>query len=583
MKLQTMLKKISAIIIIVLFVIVSITMIPHEKVHRVTEIISPKEILLDSAHFEFKDYNTFDPYFSKNNLELAKQLNLSETEAFIIGNLGKYWAENHLKGRFVYIKNNSDLIYYRNSYLAKFLYSGYCFKDSRPFFEYKFNQIVDSVRKSKYYVLDLDSDYIYETSDPKIKGLKNFLVLRKNHLPKQSVKSMQAESRSFGFSNLSQDFPYVSPLYLPPKVIKQGDIKIYFADSTTKLLPDRNCSSDICKEILQNINSTQNSLDIAVYGYSSTPQIEEALKSAIKRGVNVRLVYDIDSQGNNIYEHTYLLTKIIPQNISDLASAEVRNIMHNKFYIFDDKKVITGSANLSHTDMSGFNTNSIILINSPEVAKLYKQEFEQLYNGKFHNAKISFPNKRIKVSNIELEIYFSPQDKAITNAVLPLIEKAKEYIYIPTFVLTEKRVADALINAHKRGVDVKVIIDALSASNAFTKHELLRQSGISVKTENYAGKMHSKSLIVDDKSTIIGSMNFSNSGEKRNDENLVLINDPKITKMYKEFFLYQWNRIDDKWLKYNVRAEGKDSIGSCSDGLDNNYDGLIDKEDVACK
>ena len=104
-----------------------------------------------------------------------------------------------------------------------------------------------------------------------------------------------------------------------------------------------------------------------------------------------------------------------------------------------------------------------------------------------------------------------------------------------------------------------------------------------VKTENYAGKMHSKSMIVDDKYTIIGSMNFSNSGENKNDENLILIKDSELTKFYKEFFLYQWKKIDNKWLYQNVRAESKDSIGSCYDGIDNNYDGLIDSEDLACK
>ena len=104
-----------------------------------------------------------------------------------------------------------------------------------------------------------------------------------------------------------------------------------------------------------------------------------------------------------------------------------------------------------------------------------------------------------------------------------------------------------------------------------------------VKTENYAGKMHSKSMIIDDEYTIIGSMNFSDSGENKNDENFIVLKDKEIAQAYRKFFDYQWDKIDDKWLKFKVRAEGKDSIGSCSDGLDNNYDDLIDKLDPACK
>ena len=51
--------------------------------------------------------------------------------------------------------------------------------------------------------------------------------------------------------------------------------------------------------------------------------------------------------------------------------------MHNKFWIFDDKVVITGSANTCGTDFSEFNTNSILVIQSPEISQIYKKEFEQ--------------------------------------------------------------------------------------------------------------------------------------------------------------------------------------------------------------
>jgi phosphatidylserine/phosphatidylglycerophosphate/cardiolipin synthase-like enzyme len=97
-------------------------------------------------------------------------------------------------------------------------------------------------------------------------------------------------------------------------------------------------------------------------------------------------------------------------------------------------------------------------------------------------------DKNLKNNN--LKIYFSPQDKSITNAILPIIKNAQKYIYIPTFVLTEKRITEELIKAKQRGVDVKIIIDALNASIHHSKHNELRAGGLLVKTENYAGKMH---------------------------------------------------------------------------------------------
>ena len=95
--------------------------------------------------------------------------------------------------------------------------------------------------------------------------------------------------------------------------------------------------------------------------------------------------------------------------------------------------------------------------------------------------------------------------------------------------------------------------------------------------------MKESSIIIDDKYTIIGSMNFSKSGEHKNDENTLIIVDRGVAKFYKRFFLYQWNRISNFWLTHDVSAESVYSIGSCSDGIDNDYDGKTDLQDDGCK
>lgn len=552
-------KNLSIFFIVLLFILSAFFVIPHDKFYKVENVISPIEFQLDDGNISIVGLETFDSKFTKHNSSLAKSLGISDTEAFILGNLGKYWASNLMKGRKVLIKEDYDLIYYKYSYRNKFLYSPYCLIDSKPYNKAAFDKKLEEIRRVKYKVLDPETENVYDINDNEVKSLKYFILIKKSHLPKNIDKNSL------------------------PLILDSGEVKIYFSDLTEKLKPDRTCSSSICQEFLNNINSAQRTIDMAIYGYSATPRIEEALENAIRRGIKIRLVYDLDANGENIYPDTKRLISLIKNNKNDGNSVDVKNRMHNKFYIFDDQILITGSANLSHTDMSGFNSNSIVVINSSKVAEIYKKEFEQMFAGRFHSDKTSQFARKVKVADIDMEIYFSPQDKSITNAVLPLIRQAQKYIYIPTFVLTEKRVTEELIKAKQRGVDVRIMIDALNASIKHSKHRELRQGGIPVKTENFAGKMHSKSMIVDDKYTIIGSMNFSYSGENKNDENLILIKDSKITKFYKDFFLQQWNKIDDKWLKYNVRAEGFDSLGSCFDGIDNNYDGFTDNEDPACR
>ena len=544
-------KIVCIIILIFLFVLFLIFLHPKEKEYYVREVISPTEFILDNGEiFKVKGLESLDPYFSSRNKELASKLNLSEEDAFVTGNLGKYWARNILEGRKINIYG-SEIIYHKFNYRSIFMNSPYCIKDGRFVNSKASEKVIKTVKRTNYRILNLETDKVYPISPDFIP--ENYIVIKGGYKKKKKHTEKKTEHTT---------------------TIELKDFKLLLTDFTQKLKPDRKCSSNICKEILSNINQAQSSIDIAIYGYSSVPAIEQAIKNAQQRGVKIRLVHDMDSKGNNIYENTSNLAKLIQNTQSDRNSKEASFIMHNKFYIFDNKTVITGSANLSHTDMSGYNSNAVVVINSEEAANIYRREFEQMYEGRFHSVKTSMN----KTSNI----YFSPQDKTITNGVLPLIKGAKNYIYIPAFIVIENRIIEELISAKKRGIDVRIIADALNASAKHSRVKDLRENGVPVKIENYAGKMHSKTMIIDDKYLLLGSMNFSYSGENRNDENFIILANPEAAKFYKSFFLYLWDKIPDKWLKYYPKAEGLDSVGSCSDGIDNDYDGLIDSADEGC-
>ena len=552
----------------VILLLIAFSLLPKDKEFCVKNVISPTEIQLNNNEIlKFDDIQTFDASYSPKNKELATKLGITEDEAFIIGNLAKYWSQNLLSGRDVLVENG-DLIYYKYSYQKKLENSAFGIRNNEPCRKSAFNKLLKSIRHTKYGIFA--DDKFYPISKDFAQG--DFIIIRKSHYYKLFPKAFVKKAKGAKKTKFEKSKIYFKPF-------SNGNIKIIVSDLTTKLKPDKNCSSDICKEILTNINNTKSSIDMAIYGYSSTPVLERAIKDAQNRGVKIRLVYDVDAKNQNIYPDTFKFVSLITSSKSDGGLKDSNATMHNKFYIFDNKAVITGSANLSHTDMSGFNSNNIIVINSPDVAKIYKTEFEQMFNGNFHSAKI--PTVNNKANN--MQIYFSPQDKSISSAVLPIIENAKDYIYIPIFVITENRVVEALIKAKQRGVDVRLISDALNASSKYSKIKVLRANGVPVKIENYAGKMHSKTMIADDKYSIIGSMNFSKSGETKNDENTIVLENAEAAKYLKRFFLYQWDRIPDKWLNGYPRAEGWESIGSCTDGIDNDYDGLTDALDTGCQ
>jgi phosphatidylserine/phosphatidylglycerophosphate/cardiolipin synthase-like enzyme len=267
----------------------------------------------------------------------------------------------------------------------------------------------------------------------------------------------------------------------------------------------------------------------------------------------------------------------------DHAGKVFNKIMHDKFFVVDGRYLWTGSTNISDSCSGGYNANLAVVLDSPTVASWYTREFEIMYvDGKHHQQKPASGELRTIVGEDKVQALFSPQDKAISEGVRPLLARAKKRIDIAVFFLTNKAVTKDLLDAHRRGVEVRVILDATAAQNGYTKHELLREVGIPVKVEAWGGKMHMKSAAIDGRWVIAGSMNWTSAGEWDNDENTLLIESPRLAAQYHEFFDRIWAEIPEQWAAANPDPESRDSGSSCTDGFDNDYDSLADAQDPGC-
>jgi hypothetical protein len=209
-----------------------------------------------------------------------------------------------------------------------------------------------------------------------------------------------------------------------------------------------------------------------------------------------------------------------------------------------------------------------------------------MFSGVFHRAKTArfkgLPRRLVRDGQLVFEAGFCPQDYCYKNIVEPALRRAQESIDVAMFFLTHKRATGELIKAHRRGVAVRVILDATAAGNGYTKHELLRVAGVPVKVENWGAKMHMKCALIDGKSLILGSMNWTAAGESKNDENVVLLHDVQAGSQFRALFEEMWESIPDRWLAGRPDPESMDSVGSASDGIDNDFDGLIDMADPGC-
>ena len=135
-------------------------------------------------------------------------------------------------------------------------------------------------------------------------------------------------------------------------------------------------------------------------------------------------------------------------------------------------------------------------------------------------------------------VYFSPQDDC-SSRLIGLINQAKESIFVEIYTFTDKDIADALISARKRGINVRVLFDKNQASIKPSLDEYLENSGISIKYDT-GGIMHNKVMIIDGSIVGTGSFNYTLSANKRNNENIVIIRDKKTAKTYIEEFNRLW-------------------------------------------
>ena len=583
-------------IIVLLFVLFAIFTVYRQKYTPVLNLINPATVQVDlDNNGKIDDGETvcipeteaFSLYDKEKAPAFAKEFKLTTREIITLGYMADNYANSILLSKPVKVKFTGEItpeckygdVYINNKNYSKLLQESGFASLKGEFIKEKFLEKLKFTTKNKLVIYNIKSGK-YHNTDCKY-GLmsSDYSIIPESQLPKNA--------KPCKYCRIHPEKNTIKNNIKPPdSTAASGSIRLILSDFTQKLKPDKNCDTQGCTALCDEINKAQNSIDLAVYGMNIVPAVYEALYNARNRGVVIRMVYDKSSSDKDYYTETEQFLKLTHQYKSDFIADKpgyTNKLMHNKFVIFDNETVFTGSMNLSYSGLSGYNSDAVVIINSKDIAKLYTAEFEQMLSGKFHELKTK-PDLpyNFNLNGSKISVYFSPYDKT-SEKIIPIIDGAKSYIYVPAYLITHEKIASALIRAKNRNVDVKIIIDANSTTTRNTKYLVLRENKIPVKTENYAGKLHSKSMIIDDKYIILGSMNFSNSGENKNDENTLVIENSELAKSYRKFFTYLWAKIPDIYLTRNARAEGKDTIGSCTDGIDNDFDGLTDFEDSACK
>lgn len=134
-----------------------------------------------------------------------------------------------------------------------------------------------------------------------------------------------------------------------------------------------------------------------------------------------------------------------------------------------------------------------------------------------------------------VEVLFSPYG-GCTDRIVSEIDGATGKVRVQAYVFTSAPIAKAIVSAHRRGLDVLVILDKSQRTEKYSSADFTAHAGVPTWIDSRHAIAHNKIIIVDDRIVITGSFNFTNAAEERNAENLVLIREPRAVKRYIDNF-----------------------------------------------
>jgi phosphatidylserine/phosphatidylglycerophosphate/cardiolipin synthase-like enzyme len=144
----------------------------------------------------------------------------------------------------------------------------------------------------------------------------------------------------------------------------------------------------------------------------------------------------------------------------------------------------------------------------------------------------------------DIQACFTP-DQDCQGLIVSEIGKSEKFILVQAYSFTSAPIAQALVEAHKRGVEVRAILDKSQRTERYSGATFLANAGIEVLIDAKHAIAHNKVMVLDGETVITGSFNFTKAAQERNAENLLVIRDKHLAAMYAS-----------SWQEHELHSEG---------------------------
>ena len=281
------------------------------------------------------------------------------------------------------------------------------------------------------------------------------------------------------------------------------------------------------KIMLKAIESSTKSIRLVTYLFtgSAGDQVRDALIAAAKRGVDVRILAELNPAGGvatNV--DLYNAVKGTPVKMK-WASYDFR-FTHEKSLVIDDKIAYIMTHNVTSSSFSANREYGVIDSRADDVAEIIK-----FFEADWNQTQVDAKNPRLVWSPINAR-----------QEWLKLIDSAKTSIEIEQAEWVAPEIVQHVVDAAKRGVKVRAIFsprDPITSDNAEPWRELVRTAGGQVKYMS-APYVHAKMFLVDGQRAFIGSENVSDNSLNNNRELGIIFDQADAVLVVSQTFERDW-------------------------------------------
>ena len=207
----------------------------------------------------------------------------------------------------------------------------------------------------------------------------------------------------------------------------------------------------------------------------------------------------------------------------------------------------------------------IIMSGSEIMWQLYKKFKDRRKSATSNGCTVSKTNANKPKANIS-EVMFFSKDSSLCRAHInskeaclkedcaarymrrleSYLNRAEQSLDVCMYIMTCESLSNAIVNAYRRGVVVRIIIDGRMSGNDYAQTAVFHKNGIAIKMQSSDNTMHHKFAILDGEILITGSTNWTMSAFFGNFDNILITNQCSLVKPFVSEFQKMWEAFESR-------------------------------------